>query len=245
MNTRLGVVLSTAIALGAGTAHADISIDFNDRGFSVISPTLAGWEGFVLGPAGQTNTNITDPVTRTFGEIEVTLSLIAGAGSDAFIHDVLSADSPANSGDFTLFDMMRDSVHVKDSVAGEGLSILIKGLTPNAQYDGRIWSYDVAHANTPANWGIFAADWYANGVQFADDVNLAGPLPTTNTDYSHAFSVVANAQGEVVLQGLRDAASGGNPVLINGLQLTLVPEPASVMLVGLGATCLLTRRTRS
>lgn len=248
MNSFAKSMLAAVVMLGAGTAHGDLLVDFNDRGFNVISPTLSGWEGFALGPAGQTATptyDVTSPVERSFaGGIDVTVSRIVVSGSPV-IRDNNYDPGPQNSGSFTQANMMRDFINASNTATGEGLNILVEGLIPNAQYEGRIWSYDPAHATLPANWNIFDADWYANGTQFANDVSLAGPLPTNNTDYSYAFSTVANANGEIVIRGLRDAASIGNPVLINGLQLTLVPEPASTAIVGFGTLCLLGRRRAS
>jgi hypothetical protein len=234
----LGTVCSLVVAIGAGVAHADLLVDFNDR--ASPAATQDGWEPFVL--PGATNVDVTEPTTANFsGGITVTVSRI---GNTTFVlrDEVRTLDNPES---VPQAQMLRDFVSARQNstaVAGEGMNILVSGLTPNAQYDGRIWSWDPTQTLPASN---FAADWSVNGTGVVDNWSLSRSAPTSNTDNSFAFSTVANASGQIVIQGVRDSASVGNPVLINGLQLTLVPEPASLALIGLGAACVLTRRSRS
>ncbi len=221
MNARLGMLLSVVVALGASSAHAAVLLDFN--GWSGSSgPTQSGWDGYTLGGSG------------VYSEYTVAVTAIPTSvlqGRDR------GANNPPNGGSFTLSDMYRDFLYVD---SGNGVNIVISGLTANAQYSGRIWSYDYAQRATAAS--TFATDWSVNSVLVADNYSFAGwGLPTTDTIASFAFSTTANGAGQITIQGLRVT---GNGVGINGLQLDLVPEPASAMLASLGGVCMLARRRR-
>ena len=241
MNKRFGLAVAAVLALGAGGAQAaPLLVDFNDRG--AAAATQSGWNSFVF--SGGTNDGVTTSTARTYGDIDVTVSRV-GTGSHTLLDRDRGSTNPPAAGTFTQTNLMRDYINADNTTAGLGLQILIEGLEPNATYSGRIWSYDDGHynLNTSAN---FKADWSVNGTQFANDISLSGPRPTANLDYSYGFTAIADGTGSIVIQGVRDAASVGNSVLINGFELDFVsspvPEPTSVGLLGLGALRLLARR---
>lgn len=210
-------------------AQAALILDFNGGNPSGTGPSQSGWDGFTL------------PGPGSYSGVTVAASVVGTAqlqGRDRGVNN------PPNSGSFTLSNMYRDFLIADNSTANGGVSLLIGGLTPNAQYDGRIWSYDYGQRDN-ATPSLFRADWFANGNQIANDWSFAGwGLPANDTVASFTFSAVANGSGQITIQGLRDAGSTGNSVSINGLQLTLVPEPSSALLLVFGAVALVGRRFR-
>jgi hypothetical protein len=140
-------------------------------------------------------------------------------------------------------DLYRDLIIADSASAGQGLVITVGGLTPGQQYSGRIWSYDHGQVHNTTN--TFLTDWSVNNVLVADDLKSDGPAPVDALDKSFTFMAVANGSGQLVIQGLRDSASTGNGVVINGLQLDAVPEPASFGLAAMGALGLVMRRRRA
>jgi len=207
-----------AIVLVPTFAQAALLLDFNGLTGQTngVGPTQSGWSGFTQpGPGSY------DGITVTVSPIPTSVLQGRNRGNG----------NPANGGAFTLASMYQDFLYVD---SGNGVNILIGGLIPNAQYDGRIWSYDWSQRNTAAS--TFATDWSVNSVLVAEDWSFAGwGLPTTDIDASFAFLTTANGSGEILITGARVT---GNGVGINGLELTLVPEPTTSAMLVLGALCL-------
>ncbi|HQL75605.1 MAG TPA: LamG domain-containing protein [Phycisphaerae bacterium] len=199
-----------------------LAVDFNDRSAAGAGMTQAGFSEFLLAGSGA--------VTRTIGAHTLTLT---PAGASTF--DDRARTTPVNSGAFTQDKLLRDFVFVSGTAAADGLDLLIQGLGANELYEVTLWAFDTGSG------GGRSSDWFANGVLVADNYSFNGAvLPTSNDQYAFSFLAYADEDGELLLAGR--AAGGSNPnVFLNALELTRwapVPEPATLLLAGLGLASL-------
>src|SRR5690606_5260804 len=129
--------------------------DFNDR--SEPTYTQTGFQPFVLngGPEVQT-----DPTTRLFGDIDVTVS--DASGGEGF-QDRHRSGGPGNLGAFTESQLLSDFIfsNNRDSL---GLDVTIGGLLPGEVYTLTAWSYDEGSGGSDR-----VSDWTANGVLAAEN----------------------------------------------------------------------------
>jgi hypothetical protein len=184
----------------------DLKVDFNNLGAeNVPLNTEIGFSAFALPvPAGA------GPFTTAFGGAEVTLSAVGGINMQS-----RRRPQPVNSGAFTEERLLQDFVFAPDTLAGQGLDVVISFLEPNQPYTLTIWSYD------NVNNGRFS-DWSANGSVLTNDYTFSGStLPTDNLMYRFSFPVTADAQGTIRIEARRGtSATAANNVFINALQLT-------------------------
>ncbi|TWT90307.1 CotH protein [Pseudobythopirellula maris] len=197
-----------AVEAAAPVSETVLQIDFNDRGSA--ANTFGAFDAFVIESGDE---NQTSPVTRTFGDIDVTL---IDATSTAGYQDRVRA-TPTNVGDFSESLLLQDFVFSSDNDgsagADSGLDVLIEGLDAEATYTVWGWSYD------PSSTGTRVSDWTANGV-LLDDYSFDGNAPPTdNETYRFGIVTTANAQGEILLQGRRDEANFDFGVFLNALQV--------------------------
>lgn len=142
-------------------------------------------------------------------------------------------------GTFTL-----DDVYV-DFVIGFN-NLTVGNLDPNQQYDVQFIMYDdnatggtAGSTQTVTNTTGGASDLLGVG----DGVGLGDSLLTSNLDFSvFGSSLTPDANGNLTFEIINDTLNNGVAIL-NGLVVTQVPEPASMMLLGLGSL-LWSRRRR-
>jgi hypothetical protein len=123
------------------------------------------------------------------------------------------------------------------------------GLLPNTQYLVSIYAFDSGSTPAPqprtANW---LDGNNSNALVVATSFN-GGVLPTANDQYKFTGFAMTDAAGQLLLRGRNttaNSASGGVTigVLINGLEIAEVPEPASLAMFVVGATILNFKRPR-
>ena len=187
----------------APTSEIVLQIDFNDR--NNAGNTQAGFDPFTINGGGvQSN-----PVSRTFGAIDVTISDVGGDGYDDRVRG-----TPTNAGDFTDALLLQDFIFSRMQTAGGGFDVLIEGLTPNATYTLTAWSFD-----TGSN-GLRVSDWTANGIVAIDDYGFDGSAtPLSNDTYRFGVVVAADSSGQILLSGRVDPASDNFSVFLNALQI--------------------------
>jgi hypothetical protein len=215
-----------------------LSLDFGDRDGAggAGNPLQSGFQAFLLDNA-QGNTAIVPNTTRTFGSISVTVS---STGANTTGVDDRVRGVPTDSGAFTNEGLLRDfifAVHAGGTAVAtdEGLNVQIQGLTPNLAYTVRLWSYD--NGSNPAR----VSDWFVNNgaTPVVAGYSFTGStLPTDNDSNTFAFLATADAAGSLLLSGRAAASvSGANSnnthnVFLNALQITPIPEPSPLALVG-------------
>ena len=185
------------------TSEVVLQIDINDR--DNPTNTQAGFESFVVNGSGTE----TAPVTRSFGDIDVTLF---NAGVDPY--DDRMRATPINAGDFTEAALLQDFVFSRAESADGGIDVLVEGLVPDATYTLTAWSFD-----TGSN-GLRVSNWTANGISAIDQYGFNGSAPPVDDEtYRFGVAVQADAAGEILLSGRYDELSSHFAVFLNALRI--------------------------
>jgi hypothetical protein len=195
-----------------------LAFDVNERGSSPV--TQPGFVSFVINSNISSTAIQTNPTTRTFSGISVTLSNTAPHGYDDRVRG-----TPTNSGAFTLSALLRDHVMSRELSSTGGLDWVFSGLQPDQSFQVSVWSYDTGSANPRIS------DWYANGLLVKDNYTFNGSvLPTTDDQFRFDFYTTSTASGMLTVQGRRDLSSlANNPaVQVNGMRLTQLGYAGSV-----------------
>jgi hypothetical protein len=195
----LGMILALASPLGA----VDLKLDINQR--SATNNVPANTEG------GYLPWVITNPAT---GVVQgATANTITSNGVTVSITGTGSANScddrkrlvPTNAPPFDQQALLQDFIfatYVAGTNVNAGLNIAVSGLTPGKEYAITLWSYDNSSAGTRVS------DWSVNGAIVVDDYTFDGrTLPLSNEQYQINFTGIADAGGNLLIQGLRDGTS--------------------------------------
>ena len=105
---------------------------------------------------------------------------------------------------------------------------------------------NAANGDIPFDAGLVSIGGYNASFPGAESTPFLNNASPTNTWVFSQVQVTAPAETvNVQLLALNvDFAGGNNPIWFDGIQATVVPEPGSALLVGLGAIGLLGRRRR-
>jgi hypothetical protein len=205
---------SGATGLGfSGTTGLTLRVDFNERVVDSVTNTMPGFSSFVINSNVATIAIQTNPTTRVFGNVLVTLSntgrwatTIGSALRQSTTVPLRKAYCCA-----TLFFPQRRQWR---------LDLAIENLLPNQPYSITIWSFD---SGAP---GTRVSDWFANGVLVRENYTFTTNAPTSNDQYRFTFDALADANGRILVSGRRDSASVGSTgapdfgVFLNAFELT-------------------------
>ena len=221
----LGASLVLAMFAKASFAAPLLSVDIDEASNPDTAP---GFTSFPVSMNSQLNPSV------IVGAVTITLDGHWGS-RDRGVND------PANNGAFTENLLLRDTVFPFDPGQGP-FTMTVSGLTPGAQYNTSVWSYDSA-VPTGATY-----DFSSNGTLVRDDFAVTEP-PTTNDQNRIDFVALADIAGKVIIS-LSDYKPPASPTgyaeyRLNAIQMSLVPEPGSIALMALGyvALCGFRRRT--
>lgn len=258
--TRQLTLLATwlIIAVIAPQAPAALlAVDVNERTADVDGPpgpdTPAGFESFVINTAG--NSGVTTATQTLPSGYTVTFDLFddgnandgGAAGNQAGAFDDRDRISPDTAP--TLNQLYDDFIFAGASAGpAGGIDVKISGgaLLPLTNYLVSIYAYD----------GISSTGASATPVRtatYVDGNNADAPVLTTvfttnirpAADETYKFTGIArtDAAGQLFLKGRRATAADVS-VYINGLEVSAIPEPASLTLTVLGMASLLMARRR-
>ena len=211
----LGIILMFAAPISAAPVlQVDIGGNFATGAPSqVVQP---GWENFFLhelgGGSGSTS--------YTYGAITQSISTTIYGATVGYTFD--TGPYPG----VTIPDVYDDSAVGNAYGGGGGMKIEFSGLTAGQQYSVEMWHWS-------ANRGGVNVDWYDDSIGHVLIGNFAtaGALPTSDTDYKDTFLAIANSSGQLIFSATGPSAGVFS---VNGLRLTAVPEPSTMLLLGSG-----------
>ncbi len=254
---RLCIVVAVTLTCSTSAALAAplLAIDFDRRaGELTLDPTpptgpntAPGYGSFTIDAA----TGSDDTSTRTISGYDVTLTIFddgledgGAAGNQPGRFDDRDRLAPD---DTPALAQIYDDFIFAGGTAGPtgGIDILIASngqLAPNTLYNVSIYVFDMDAGG--AVGGTFTAN-YLDG-NAADVVRMMSSynsevLPTTDDQYKFTEAFLTDASGNLLIKSRRTSAEG---VRLNGLEVNVVPEPGSAMLLTAGAVCLTMRRRR-
>ncbi|MEX2168077.1 MAG: hypothetical protein WD851_02100 [Pirellulales bacterium] len=156
-----------------------------------------------------------------------------------------TSDGNANDIDPSIRDLHRDTYYNNSDVNGVGVTLKIEGVTPNTDYDVKLWSYDPAQffSSTETVWGPDADTTGSTGTI----TNFASPRPMTLEDRSTIIRVHSTSD-TLTIFGTTTSGFGGTR--LNAFELhAVVPEPSLVAFIAcgllIGVACLGKTRPRT
>lgn len=227
------------LASGAGAAYLDtLKIDF-DRDNATSPAGWEDWEGVEMWSQGNQN------VIKTFGAITVNIDNNSGTGQLAIERDWEGAYNPGGA----LGSMADDAlVHMIDggSAAPGNIGFGFTGLAANTPY--KLESYHtyamgagyggVAEPVTLTVGGVAAGPITPDRPVDPDTLDVfQSLLGTFTTDGTGAYS-------DISFTAPADSDGGEKKmhIHISGIVLTEIPEPATMLLLGLGGMALIRRK---
>ncbi len=242
---RLGGWLMAALAVPATWAAPFLQVDVGTVGQSV----QVGFQGFSFGTSP--SQNLAPPQNAAyatpFGAVSVTVAsayLAGGAADNGF-----RIRGPVTGPAAGLSDLVGDHVHANGDylTVDATMFLTLAGLTAG-RYQVQTWHHDAFQNGGSFNPGII--DIYVNGtLAVANVAQSYGASPSSVTSVLLDFTVPVDGGGVVV--ELRETSVGtggtwgnGSAAVLNGLELTRIPEPASLVLLLCGGSVLMRRRAR-
>jgi hypothetical protein len=246
----------------AAVAAPLLAVDINDRSTTETPDTVAGFDAFTMtgttAASSAAESRVINGYTVTLQAFDDHLDEQNGtAGVQDGVGQIDDRDraTPTNSGSLTFAQIYDDFIFAGATTGPTGgmdLTINSGGqLAPNTQYQISIYSFDSGSTPLPQPR---TAQWLDgnNGNALVTNTAFSGAtLPTSDGQYKFTGVALTDASGNLLLKG-RDttgfepttAAAVSPGVFLNGFEINVVPEPASLGFVALGALGMARSRRR-
>ena len=208
-----GAVVLVVLALSAAPASATLlSVDFG------TGATQSGFNAMAATPA-------TFPTAA--GDITVTVS-----GQSGFFSR--GNGYPPDSGAFTQGNLYQDFAY-NNTYGGSTISVGISGIAANTDYTMTWYIYDWTNSNVASVTDQVAAKTGSNTTGSTGNVTFTtgdAAMPMSNGQYSYTGTWRSTSTS---LDIDISYVSGGLPYTrVNGFEMTAVPEPSALVLLGTG-----------
>ena len=230
-------VLAAAMAIVAGTSLHAQSLLSVEVGNSTSAPS--GFE--IFNPTYVPNNNVGLPLdSATFGSITLTLSAASVANEN-------NAPALDGNGDLAnwgngIITRERNPITTTPNygpmyqgfataASGGAVGLEVAGLSANTQYDITFYSFDENGSRT----SLFT-DYTGGGDSSLGSITYSNPSgagsgnPTFDSEYSLTAEVTTDSTGRLIFS----ETEAGNAPVLNGFEISAVPEPSSLALAGLG-----------
>jgi hypothetical protein len=228
MHSIAALVATCSLASAATLISVDLNRDTNSitySGAAVLAEGLNSWNGIIPGTSVTNkplswSDNTSSPVTLSISSISGTYFSSAATTSAALMND---------------YAYLIDSTHQKTS------TITISGLPSNST--GTIVLYAAVGAKQGSAFSLTDASNITFTGQTKDDQTTYNGL-TKDDQYVEFDNVDFGQSGQVTINWGFTSNPTTQYAALNGLQIQIVPEPSTALLVGVGMLGLLTRRRR-
>lgn len=205
----LAVILAVAGTYSEASAQL-LSVDFG-RDVPPATPVQSGFTGIAGGSVASSHTDVV-------GAYSVT---VEGGG-------FFNAGFNAGNVGASVAPLFEDYYYNNATDPGVGIKVTIAGVTPNTEYNLKLWSYDEDNifSVTPTQWGP-AAGSATTGTSGLVSDSGAAPFPTTLDEKTTTLRLTSTTN-ELAFFG--SSTGGGGGTRLNGFRLSLVPEPTGAAL---------------
>lgn len=260
-STTIVIAMLAIGLLAAATEAALLSVDINGNEGSA-GATQTGFDNWDIADGADS------AVSKSFGSIDVTITAVDTSTSTPTF-TARNRGRPTDGGSITEGNLHRDWItggnDLDDSTLGdEGLDILIEGLPASTSMTVTLWSYEAGNSGNDQGNSQNYSDWFiddGDGSFSATSDTLAQDnwevinFGDFDEDGDGRFTITGstNGSGEMLIFARGGAAAGDNgqtlgdangkgSAFLNGIEI--IPEPASLALLGLGGALMLGGRKR-
>lgn len=213
---------TTALKIDFGVADAPPSQTSNT--INDIQDGFVGMDARQIGTATDADQGNSVYATRTINGITITVSADDGDSRDRL-------GEVSGTG---VDDLLEDFVFTRD----DPIVLTLEGLVDGQDYELITYHHDIGNFTHDSNWTIDQGDGGA-AINHGFATGTSGLTPTLSDGNGQLITTFTAGSGPVVITGTK---AGAQALRLNGLELSVVPEPSSLALLGLGGLLIARRR---